>query len=47
METILFELNGQNLEALVGESILQAADRAGVSRGQRRQLDSSELGRVR
>ncbi len=31
METISFELNGQTLEALVGETILQAADRAGVA----------------
>ena len=30
METISFELNEQTLEALVGETILQAADRAGV-----------------
>ena len=30
METISFEINGQTLEALVGETILQAADRAGV-----------------
>ena len=31
METISFELNGQNLDALAGETILQAADRAGVA----------------
>ena len=31
METISFEINGQTLEALVGETILQAADRAGVT----------------
>ena len=31
METIAFELNGHSLEALVGETILQAADRAGVA----------------
>jgi formate dehydrogenase major subunit len=31
METISFELNGQTLEALVGETILQAADRAGAA----------------
>lgn len=31
METISFELNGQTLEALVGETILQAADRAEVA----------------
>ena len=31
MGTISFELNGQTLEALVGETILQAADRAGVA----------------
>ena len=31
METISFELNGQKLEALFGETILQAADRAGVA----------------
>jgi len=31
METISFELNGQTLDALAGETILQAADRAGVA----------------
>jgi len=31
METISFELNGKTLDALAGETILQAADRAGIS----------------
>ena len=31
METISFELNGQTLDALAGETILQAADRAGIA----------------
>ena len=31
METISFELNGKTLDALAGETILQAADRAGIA----------------
>ena len=31
METISFELNGQTLDALAGETILQAADRVGIA----------------
>ena len=31
METISFELNGRKLDALAGETILQAADRAGIA----------------
>ena len=31
METISFELNGQSIDALHGETILQAADRVGIN----------------
>ena len=31
METVSFELNGQSIDALHGETILQAADRVGIS----------------
>ena len=30
MENISFELNGQSIDALHGETILQAADRVGI-----------------
>ena len=31
METISFELNGQKLDALAGETIIQVADRVGIA----------------
>ena len=31
METVSFELNGQLIDALHGETILQAADRFGIN----------------
>ena len=31
MENISFELNGQSIDALHGETILQAADRVGIN----------------
>ena len=31
METVSFELNGQSIDALYGETILQAADRVGIN----------------
>ena len=31
METVSFELNGQSIDALHGETILQAADRVGIN----------------
>ena len=31
METVSFELNGQSIDALLGETILQAADRVGIN----------------